>query len=153
MLEYYRSKCSDEQWGRRVFVTHVLPSIPVSLAARASHLALQQQSTPQLQQQRFPGQQGQQQLQQQPNSGNMPETSRIPLCMLTPELRKQIHDTVKSMLRCNMSHISVAKESLDMLMEFPDQWQQVFADRPILQTLYKSNHHVFSIWHPQINAT
>eukprot|EP00392_Amoebophrya_sp_AT5.2_P015053 g15243.t1 len=84
-------------------------------------------------------------------NGNAQANGRVQVRVLTAEFQSQLHETVKNMLQYNASHQETAKDALECLMMDQENWERHFIQMPILQTLYQSNHHVFSTWHPAIN--
>ncbi|CAD7936882.1 unnamed protein product [Amoebophrya sp. A120] len=80
-----------------------------------------------------------------------PPTS-IPVRDLTEEFQTQLHGTVEGMLQYNAQHMEHARKALDALMTDQLEWVKVFKNEQVLQTLFRSNHHVFSTWHPHING-
>lgn len=91
-------------------------------------------------------------MMQQPALQTNPNATVVDLKPLTPEFQAQLRQTVAQMLQHNPSHIGLAEKAMKRLMQDQKNWVAVFNEEPILITLYRSNHHIFSTWHPLINA-
>ena len=91
------------------------------------------------------------------NNNQNNNNNSISFHQLTDGLRAQVRRAVCEMLKHSPSQQLRAINALERLFNdaTSDQcsnWEKIFNEEPVLVTLYRSNHYIFSTWHEGIHV-
>ena len=91
------------------------------------------------------------------NNQNSYNSNSLSLHPITDVLKAQLRRAVCEMLKNAPSHQLRAINALERLFNdaTSDQcsnWEKIFNEEPVLVTLYRSNHYIFSTWHEGIHV-